>query len=51
MPKILMLTTDQAIDRRILLEAAALTADGWDVTIVAMPGSGPGQADAHYCKK
>ena len=41
MPKILMLTTDQAIDRRILLEADALTADGWDVTVLAMPGSGP----------
>jgi glycosyltransferase involved in cell wall biosynthesis len=41
MPKILMLTTDQAIDRRILLEAEALTADGWEVTILAMPGSGP----------
>jgi glycosyltransferase involved in cell wall biosynthesis len=41
MPKILMLTTDQAIDRRILLEADALAADGWEVTILAMPGSGP----------
>ncbi len=41
MPKVLMLTTDQAIDRRILLEADALTSDGWDVTILAMPGSGP----------
>ena len=41
MPKILMLTTDQIIDRRILLEADALTADGWEVTILAMPGSGP----------
>jgi glycosyltransferase involved in cell wall biosynthesis len=41
MPKILMLTTDQAIDRRILLEADALTGDGWEVTILAMPGSGP----------
>jgi len=36
-----MLTTDQAIDRRILLEADALTADGWEVVILAMPGSGP----------
>ncbi len=41
MPKILMLTTDQVIDRRILLEADALAADGWEVTILAMPGSGP----------
>jgi glycosyltransferase involved in cell wall biosynthesis len=40
MPKILMLTTDQVIDRRILLEAEALTADGWDVVTLAMPGSG-----------
>jgi glycosyltransferase involved in cell wall biosynthesis len=44
MPKILMLTTDQAIDRRILLEADALAADGWEVTILAMPGSGPGDS-------
>jgi hypothetical protein len=43
MPKILMLTTDQAIDRRILLEADALAADGWEVTILAMPGSGSGE--------
>lgn len=35
---ILMLTTDQAIDRRILLQAAALDADGWDVTVLAPPG-------------
>jgi glycosyltransferase involved in cell wall biosynthesis len=41
MPKILMLTTDRIIDRRILLEADALTADGWEVTILAMPGAGP----------
>src|SRR5258708_14546039 len=41
MPQILMLTTDQAIDRRILLEADALAADGWEVTILAMRGSGP----------
>jgi glycosyltransferase involved in cell wall biosynthesis len=38
MPKALMLTTDQVIDRRILLEADALEADGWSVTILAMPG-------------
>src|SRR5579872_5897564 len=42
MPKILMLTTDQAIDRRILLEADALGADDWEVTILAMPGSATG---------
>jgi glycosyltransferase involved in cell wall biosynthesis len=41
MPKILMLTTDQSIDRRILLEAEALAADDWQVTILAMPGAGP----------
>ena len=45
MPKILMLTTDQAIDRRILLQADLLSADGWDVTILAMPGSGPERPD------
>ena len=45
MPKILMLTTDQVIDRRILLEADSLSADGWDVTILAMPGSGPERPD------
>jgi hypothetical protein len=38
-----MLTTDQAIDRRILLEADELAADGWEVTILAMPGSGSGE--------
>jgi glycosyltransferase involved in cell wall biosynthesis len=41
MPKILMLTTDQVVDRRILLEADALAADGWEVTILAIPGCGP----------
>lgn len=41
MSKILMLTTDQVVDRRILLEADALTADGWEVAILAMPGAGP----------
>jgi hypothetical protein len=40
MPNILMLTTDQVIDRRILLEADALEEDGWEVAILAMPGPG-----------
>src|SRR5690348_14068204 len=40
MPKILMLTTDQTIDRRILLEADALEADGAEVRILATPGEG-----------
>ncbi len=44
MPRILMLTTDQAIDRRILLEADALEDDGWEVTILAMPGTAPTDA-------
>ena len=39
MPKILMLTTDQMIDRRILLESDALAVDGWEVAILAMPGA------------
>ena len=39
MPKILMLTTDQMIDRRNLLESDALAADGWEVAILAMPGA------------
>ena len=39
MQKILMMTTDQMIDRRILLESDALVADGWEVTILAMPGA------------
>jgi len=34
---ILMLTADRQIDRRILLEADSLEADGWKVTILAMP--------------
>jgi hypothetical protein len=37
MPKILMLTTDQMIDRR----SDALAADGWEVAILAMPGAAP----------
>lgn len=32
-----MLTADRQIDRRILLEADALEADGWKVKILAMP--------------
>jgi glycosyltransferase involved in cell wall biosynthesis len=35
---ITMLTTDRAVDRRILLEADALEADGWTVAILAPPG-------------
>lgn len=35
--RILMLTQDLRIDRRILLEADALRTDGWTVTVVAMP--------------
>ena len=41
MPKILMLTTDQMIDLRILLESDALAADGWEVAILPMPGAAP----------
>jgi hypothetical protein len=41
MQKILMMTTDQMIDRRILLESDALVADGWELTILAMPGAAP----------
>lgn len=37
--RIVMVTHDVRIDRRILLEAEALMADGWSVRIVAMPGS------------
>jgi glycosyltransferase involved in cell wall biosynthesis len=35
--RILMLTPDRQIDRRILLQADSLEAAGWDVTILAMP--------------
>lgn len=35
--RVLMLTQDVDIDRRILLEADALRVDGWKVTILAMP--------------
>jgi glycosyltransferase involved in cell wall biosynthesis len=35
--KILMLTTDRVIDRRIVQEADSLDADGWQVTILAPP--------------
>lgn len=40
-PLALMLTADRQIDRRILLEADALEADGWAVRILAMPLDGP----------
>lgn len=39
-PQVLMLTADRQIDRRILLEADALEADGWSVRILAMPFDG-----------
>jgi hypothetical protein len=41
MPKILMMTTDQMIDRRILLESDALAEDGWEVMILATAGARP----------
>lgn len=40
-PLALMLTADRQIDRRILLEADALEADGWAVRILAMPLDSP----------
>lgn len=39
-PLALMLTADRQVDRRILLEADALEADGWAVRILAMPLDG-----------
>ena len=44
-PMAVMLTPDRQIDRRILLQADSLEADGWDVTIVAMPLDAPAQDD------
>lgn len=44
-PLALMLTADRQIDRRILLEADALEADGWQVRILAMPLDGPETVD------
>jgi len=35
--RVLMLSTDRQIDRRILLQADSLEEDGWQVTILAMP--------------
>lgn len=35
--KIVMLTLDRQIDRRILLEADSLEEDGWTVSIISMP--------------
>lgn len=35
--RIVMLTLDRQIDRRILLEADSLEADGWNVSIISMP--------------
>jgi glycosyltransferase involved in cell wall biosynthesis len=41
MSRVLMLTKDAQIDRRILLEADSLEAAGWQVTILAMPHTVP----------
>jgi glycosyltransferase involved in cell wall biosynthesis len=41
MSRVLMLTKDAQIDRRILLEADSLEAAGWQVTILAMPHTAP----------
>jgi glycosyltransferase involved in cell wall biosynthesis len=40
MASLVMLTTDQRIDRRILLEADSLEQAGWTVDIIAMPTEG-----------
>ncbi len=45
---VLMLTPDREIDRRILLEAEALRADGWTVKIVAMPVDGVAVSDPSW---
>jgi len=43
--RILMLSTDRQIDRRILLQADSLQEDGWQVKILAMPLDHAGQDD------
>jgi hypothetical protein len=40
MASVVMLTTDQRIDRRILLEADSLEKAGWRVRIIAMQTDG-----------
>lgn len=40
--RIVMLTHDARIDRRILLQAEALIADGWALQVVAMPAADDG---------
>jgi glycosyltransferase involved in cell wall biosynthesis len=49
MSRVLMLTKDAQIDRRILLEADSLEAAGWQVTILAMPHTVP-DADARVVR-
>lgn len=45
---IVMFTLDRHIDRRILLEAESLQGDGWDVSVVAMPGNSTDTEDPPY---
>jgi glycosyltransferase involved in cell wall biosynthesis len=42
---VVMLTADRQVDRRILMEAETLEAEGWSVTILAMPND-RGMVDA-----
>jgi glycosyltransferase involved in cell wall biosynthesis len=49
-PRVLMLCNDRRIDRRILLQADSLEADGWTVQILAMPLDEPGVDDARVIR-
>lgn len=48
MKTVVMLTADQKIDRRILLQAGSLRSAGWHVTIVAMPGGSHEKEDDEW---
>ncbi len=46
--RIIMLTHDQQIDRRILAQANTLSQSGWDVKIIAMASEEVFETDKHY---
>lgn len=48
--RIIMLTHDARIDRRILLQAEALAADGWSMQVVAMPAE-QGEVDPAWVRR
>lgn len=45
---VIMVTPDSRIDRRVMLQAGALRADGWDVRVVAMPLEDSARSDPDW---